>query len=67
MTPLALTHVGPILAVSLPMTMVQAASRDVRRLAVTERTLMRCGFGENKHYLYQVSYLMKENYENVIL
>lgn len=43
-TPLALTHVGPMLAVSRPMTMVQAASRDVRREAVTERTLMRCGF-----------------------
>lgn len=28
---------------SLPISMVQAASREVRRLGVTERTLMRCG------------------------
>ena len=36
----ALTHDGPRGA-SLPMIMVQAASRDVLLLMVTERTLMR--------------------------
>lgn len=36
----ALTLVGPSGA-SLPITMVQAASLEVRRLGVTERTLMR--------------------------
>lgn len=46
-TPLALTQVGPMLAVSLPITMVQAASRDVRRVTVTDRTLIRCGCREN--------------------
>lgn len=40
-TPLARTHVGPMLAVSRPITMVHAASRDVRRVTVTERTLIR--------------------------
>lgn len=44
MTPLALTQVGPIFAVSLPITIVQAAARDVRLEAVTERTLIRCGY-----------------------
>ena len=39
----ALTHDGPRGA-SLPMIMVQAASRDVLLLMVTERTLMRWGF-----------------------
>lgn len=43
-TPLALTQVGPIFPVSLPMTMVHAASLDVRLVTVTDRTLMRCGF-----------------------
>lgn len=43
-TPLALTQVGPMLAVSLPITIVQAASLEVRRDTVTDRTLMRCGF-----------------------
>lgn len=37
----ALTLVGPRGA-SLPMTIVHAASREVRRFGVTERTLMRC-------------------------
>lgn len=45
-TPLALTQVGPILFVSLPITIVQAASLEVRLDAVTERTLIRCGFKE---------------------
>lgn len=36
----ALTHEGPNGA-SFPIIMVQAASRDVRRLIVTERTLIR--------------------------
>ena len=42
-----LTHEGPSGA-SLPMIMVQAASREVRRLMVTERTLMRCGCVERR-------------------
>jgi hypothetical protein len=45
-TLLALTHDGPRGA-SFPMIMVQAASFDVLRLTVTERTLIR--WGCNKH------------------
>lgn len=41
--PCALTADGPRWAVSRPMIIVQAASRDVRRFCVTLRTLMRCG------------------------
>ncbi|BFF92185.1 uncharacterized protein DMAD_10295 [Drosophila madeirensis] len=39
----ARTAEGPKCAVSRPMIMVQAASRDVCRFWVTLRTLMRCG------------------------
>lgn len=40
---LALTELGPSWWVSFPMIIVQAASRDVLRFMVTDRTLMRWG------------------------
>lgn len=47
---LALTAVGPRCDTSLPMTMVQAASRDVRLFCVTLRTLILCGYKHEKEH-----------------
>ena len=44
---LAFTQLGPRGA-SLPMIIVQAASREVRLFMVTDRTLIRCGCEEIK-------------------
>ena len=49
---LAFTLLGPK-GVSLPMTIVHAASRDVRLLGVMERTLIRCGCSEHVKYKLQ--------------
>lgn len=46
---LAFTLLGPK-GVSLPMTIVHAASRDVRLLGVMERTLIRCGCSKHVKY-----------------
>lgn len=44
----ALTADGPKCAVSRPMIIVQAASREVLRLCVTLRTLILCGWKYGK-------------------
>ena len=49
---LAFTLLGPK-GVSLPMTIVHAASRDVRLFGVMERTLIRCGCSEHVRYILQ--------------
>lgn len=58
-TPLALTQVGPILFVSLPITIVHAASLEVRLDAVTDRTLMRCGFKEMGTIIFALTQLKR--------